>query len=235
MRVIIACTIVLVAVLAAVVLTRINILNPPTSVATNAPAYKPAMAPKPAPPADPVSTVANVEAVSTATAPVTSVPTIPESIPTIPPASVVAAEPAAPTAAPESPGPDTRASAPATIPATPQEVSCPGNPDALGIARTVQIDTTGGPGFGFEHFKQHDFLKPGEVVLTFDDGPWPSNTPAVLAALAHLTLNCLATSNIFPDRKQKSTRGHGAESAAGVLILRSPWVVGEIALLAWVR
>jgi peptidoglycan/xylan/chitin deacetylase (PgdA/CDA1 family) len=48
----------------------------------------------------------------------------------------------------------------------------------------VEIDTTGGPGFGFEHFKSHDFLRPGEVVLTFDDGPWPRNTPAVLAALA---------------------------------------------------
>ena len=48
----------------------------------------------------------------------------------------------------------------------------------------VEIDTTGGPGFGFEHFKSHDFLRPGEVVLTFDDGPWPNNTPAVLAALA---------------------------------------------------
>jgi peptidoglycan/xylan/chitin deacetylase (PgdA/CDA1 family) len=48
----------------------------------------------------------------------------------------------------------------------------------------VEIDTTGGPGFGFEHFKQYDFLQPGEVVLTFDDGPWPHNTPEVLAALA---------------------------------------------------
>jgi len=64
----------------------------------------------------------------------------------------------------------------------------------LGISRTVQIDTTGGPGFGFEHFKQHDFLKPGEVVLTFDDGPWPDNTPAVLAALAH---HCLKAT-FFP-------------------------------------
>jgi peptidoglycan/xylan/chitin deacetylase (PgdA/CDA1 family) len=54
----------------------------------------------------------------------------------------------------------------------------------LGIARTVEVDTTGGPGFGFEHFKQHDFLRNNEVVLTFDDGPWPHNTPAVLAALA---------------------------------------------------
>jgi peptidoglycan/xylan/chitin deacetylase (PgdA/CDA1 family) len=58
------------------------------------------------------------------------------------------------------------------------------NPNALGISRVVEIDTTGGPGFGFEHFKSHDFLREGEVVLTFDDGPWPKNTPAVLAALA---------------------------------------------------
>src|SRR5690349_3065031 len=58
------------------------------------------------------------------------------------------------------------------------------NPNAIGVSRVVEIDTTGGPGFGFEHFKSHDFLREGEVVLTFDDGPWPKNTPAVLAALA---------------------------------------------------
>jgi peptidoglycan/xylan/chitin deacetylase (PgdA/CDA1 family) len=62
--------------------------------------------------------------------------------------------------------------------------SCSGNPEALGVARVVEIDTTGGPGFGFEHFKAYDFLRDGEVVLTFDDGPWPGNTPAVLTALA---------------------------------------------------
>jgi peptidoglycan/xylan/chitin deacetylase (PgdA/CDA1 family) len=58
------------------------------------------------------------------------------------------------------------------------------NPNALGIERVVEVDTTGGPGFGFEHFKQLDFLNDKEVVLTFDDGPWPVNTPAVLKALA---------------------------------------------------
>ena len=57
------------------------------------------------------------------------------------------------------------------------------NPDALGVSRVVEVDTTGGPGFGFEHFKQFDFLTDKEVVLTFDDGPWPNNTPAVLKAL----------------------------------------------------
>ena len=37
--------------------------------------------------------------------------------------------------------------------------ACAGNPNALGVTRVVEIDTTGGPGFGFEHFKQHDFLR----------------------------------------------------------------------------
>jgi peptidoglycan/xylan/chitin deacetylase (PgdA/CDA1 family) len=58
------------------------------------------------------------------------------------------------------------------------------NPNAIGVARTVEIDTTGGPGFGFEHFRQHDFLRRNEVVLTFDDGPWQGTTQAVLKALA---------------------------------------------------
>src|SRR5579871_1696143 len=71
---------------------------------------------------------------------------------------------------------------PAAMPA-PIKQTC-ANPDALGLSRVVEVDTTGGPGFGFEHFKQLDFLTDKEVVLTFDDGPWPSNTPAVLKALA---------------------------------------------------
>ena len=57
-------------------------------------------------------------------------------------------------------------------------------PGGMGLSRIVEIDTTGGPGFGFEHFKQYDFLRDKEIVLTFDDGPWPQNTPAVLKALA---------------------------------------------------
>lgn len=61
---------------------------------------------------------------------------------------------------------------------------CPDNPDALGVSRTVEIDTQGGPAFGLAQYKIHDFLEPGEIVLTFDDGPWPNTTPAVLEALA---------------------------------------------------
>src|SRR5215467_442956 len=83
--------------------------------------------------------------------------------------------------APPQAAPATAAAAPAQV--QPARATC-NNPDALGVARTVEIDTTGGPGFGFEHFKDLDFLKDHEVVLTFDDGPWPGNTPAVLKALA---------------------------------------------------
>jgi peptidoglycan/xylan/chitin deacetylase (PgdA/CDA1 family) len=78
------------------------------------------------------------------------------------------------------------ASAPAAAPpAAPAPVkSTCNNPNALGVSRVVEIDTTGGPGFGFEHFKAYDFLRDKEIVLTFDDGPWPGHTPAVLKALA---------------------------------------------------
>src|SRR5882757_183582 len=76
--------------------------------------------------------------------------------------------------------------APQAAPAPPPgpKVACNGATDVLGISRVVQIDTTGGPGIGFEHFKQLDFLKDKEVVLTFDDGPWQVNTPSVLKTLA---------------------------------------------------
>jgi peptidoglycan/xylan/chitin deacetylase (PgdA/CDA1 family) len=75
------------------------------------------------------------------------------------------------------------APAPAPVPVPQPARSTCANPDALGVSRMVVIDTTGGPGFGFLQYKQFDFLTDKEVVLTFDDGPWPT-TPAVLKALA---------------------------------------------------
>ena len=79
--------------------------------------------------------------------------------------------------------PAAAAPAAAAQPQQPARAACT-NPNALGVGRTVEIDTTGGPGFGFEHFKELDFLKEKEVVLTFDDGPWLGNTPSVLKTLA---------------------------------------------------
>ena len=92
----------------------------------------------------------------------------------------------APAPAPAAAPPPAAAAAPVPAPAPAPVIAkakCE-NPNALGVERVVQIDTTGGPGFGFEHFKAYDFLRDHEVVLTFDDGPWPGNTERVLKALA---------------------------------------------------
>ncbi len=101
--------------------------------------------------------------------------------PTLARSETAAQKPAAASPA-SAPAPAPAAAAPSQPP-QPARAAC-NNPNALGVARTVEIDTTGGPGFGFEHFKELDFLKDHEVVLTFDDGPWTENTPAILKALA---------------------------------------------------
>ncbi len=67
--------------------------------------------------------------------------------------------------------------------------SCTPRPGRLGVSRIVEIDTASGPRFGQQQYKDHDFLRDGEVVLTFDDGPLRRHSRAVLDALAaHCTL-----------------------------------------------
>jgi peptidoglycan/xylan/chitin deacetylase (PgdA/CDA1 family) len=70
-----------------------------------------------------------------------------------------------------------------------QPEPCKPGPNALGVARVVEIDTSAGPRFGFQYNEQQDMLAEGEVVLTFDDGPLRAYTRPVLDALAaHCTL-----------------------------------------------
>jgi peptidoglycan/xylan/chitin deacetylase (PgdA/CDA1 family) len=61
---------------------------------------------------------------------------------------------------------------------------CPGNADALGTERTLALDAATTPRVGRKHFPQTLPLEAKEVVLTFDDGPWPGTTPKILDALA---------------------------------------------------
>lgn len=62
---------------------------------------------------------------------------------------------------------------------------CPGNPDALGTERVIAVDAKTTPRVGRKHFPDTLPLGPKELVLTFDDGPWPTTTPKVLNALKH--------------------------------------------------
>jgi peptidoglycan/xylan/chitin deacetylase (PgdA/CDA1 family) len=64
------------------------------------------------------------------------------------------------------------------------QTSCSGRADALGTARVLPVDAATTPRVGRKQFPQTLPLAPKEVVLTFDDGPWPGTTPRVLEALA---------------------------------------------------
>jgi peptidoglycan/xylan/chitin deacetylase (PgdA/CDA1 family) len=78
-------------------------------------------------------------------------------------------------------------SAPAAAP-RPAVDRCADRSRVLGVSRIVEIDTTAGPRFGHQQYKDVDFLQDGEVVLTFDDGPLRPYTQPILDALdAHCT------------------------------------------------
>ena len=54
---------------------------------------------------------------------------------------------------------------------------------ALGTSRIVKVGATGGLHIGLKSYPRSLFLRPGEVILTFDDGPLPETTTGVLNAL----------------------------------------------------
>jgi peptidoglycan/xylan/chitin deacetylase (PgdA/CDA1 family) len=60
---------------------------------------------------------------------------------------------------------------------------CP-RKDALGTSRVMALDPQAFPRVGLKSFPQSLPLADKEVVLTFDDGPFPSTTAKVLTALA---------------------------------------------------
>jgi len=123
--------------------------------------------------------------------------------------------------------PTTVAPAPAPTPPAAKAIPACDNPNALGLSRVVEIDTTGGPAFGTEHFKQYDFLRDKEVVLTFDDGPWPENTPMVLKALKD---NCIKAT-FFEIGKHATWRPDISRevAAAGMTVGNHTWSHKDLA------
>lgn len=61
-------------------------------------------------------------------------------------------------------------------------------PQSIGLARTIEMESRGGPLYGRMQYPVASPLKDGEVVLTFDDGPHKAYTQPILDALdAHCT------------------------------------------------
>src|ERR1700724_1137765 len=60
---------------------------------------------------------------------------------------------------------------------------CPGNPNALGVSRTLVVDPRRHPRIGTWQYPETLPLEDHEVVLTFDDGPLPRNSNQVLDIL----------------------------------------------------
>src|ERR1700675_1478971 len=66
---------------------------------------------------------------------------------------------------------------------TAQATDCP-RKGTLGTSRVLRVDAATTPRVGLKSFPQTLPLWDHEMVLTFDDGPWPPTTPKVLATLA---------------------------------------------------
>src|SRR5271165_6612262 len=64
-----------------------------------------------------------------------------------------------------------------------QAAECP-RKGTLGTSRILRVDAAALPRVGLKNYPQTLPLRDHEVVLTFDDGPWPPTTPKVSAALA---------------------------------------------------
>ncbi|MGA2995217.1 polysaccharide deacetylase family protein [Bradyrhizobium sp.] len=67
--------------------------------------------------------------------------------------------------------------------ATAHAAPCP-RPGKLGTSRVLEVDVSTTPRVGLQSFPETLPLADHEVVLTFDDGPWPPTTSRVLTALA---------------------------------------------------
>lgn len=71
----------------------------------------------------------------------------------------------------------------AVVPIAAAAEPCPGHPDALGTERVLAVDAGTTPRVGRKSFPDTLPFQRKELVLTFDDGPWPGTTPKILDAL----------------------------------------------------
>lgn len=97
---------------------------------------------------------------------------------------------------------------------------CP-RTDALGTTRVLTVDPRAFPQVGLKSFPTTLPLADHEVVLTFDDGPFPATTGKVLAALASECVR--ATFFLIGQNAQANPQSVRAIAAAGHSIGHHTW------------
>ncbi len=91
---------------------------------------------------------------------------------------------------------------------------CADDPRTTGLSRTMALDAVGGGEFGRLQYKKTAPLRPKEVVITFDDGPHPTNTKFILDVLdrhcVKATFFMVGQMALYQPKavKQVAARGH---------------------------
>lgn len=107
---------------------------------------------------------------------------------------------------------------------------CPGNPGALGTSRTIVVDPKEHPRIGTMQYGETLPLEDHEVVLTFDDGPLPAHTNAILDILA---AQCVKATFFMVGRMAKEfpqdvRRVHDAGHTIGTHSENHPFHFGDL-------
>lgn len=107
---------------------------------------------------------------------------------------------------------------------------CPGNPHALGTSRTIVVDPKEHPRIGTMQYGETLPLNDHEVVLTFDDGPLPAHTNAILDILAAQCVKAtfFLVGRIAKEFPQDVRRIHDAGHTVGTHSENHPFQFGKL-------
>lgn len=111
-----------------------------------------------------------------------------------------------------------------------QAADCPGNPDALGTSRTIVVDPKEHPRIGTMQYGETLPLQDREVVLTFDDGPLPTHTNAILDILAAQCVKAtfFLVGRMAKEFPQDARRIHDAGHTIGTHSENHPFQFGKL-------
>lgn len=111
-----------------------------------------------------------------------------------------------------------------------QAADCPGNPDALGTSRTIVVDPKEHPRIGTMQYGETLPLQDREVVLTFDDGPLPAHTNAILDILAAQCVKAtfFLVGRMAKEFPQDARRIHDAGHTIGTHSENHPFQFGKL-------